>query len=376
MNTKQKLTIYPFSVQLSSVVRHSRLLKEYDIVKLVSPVGWGLNGKDAGRADGGNNLGINVSSDFDASLDHCDTVLFADSYYTLDFEKYIYPKIMKAINAGKNIICTIDLEQDKQKELEVLCSQRERCFKYYGFKNCTYITPVFEIIRENLHKINTPVIFVTGLSEKTYKFEIQLSLRESLLGMGYKVSQVGTRSYCEIFGIHSFPEFMYDTTITESKKVVIFNRYIKEIENKEKPDVIIIGIPGGIMEFNDEFTNRFGILAFEVSHAVTPDVSVLSIPYDEYKPESLENLSKSVKYKFGFDINCFNITNNQPDWLAISKGVEISFLTVELNFVDEKLKSFQCINTPVFNILNKDDPHRMADYLIDKLADYGEMQSV
>jgi peptide maturation system protein (TIGR04066 family) len=124
--------------------------------------------------------------------------------------------------------------------------------------------------------IDTPVIFVLGTGERTNKFEIQLALRENMMKMGYKASQVGTREYCELLGFHSFPRFMFGNGISEISKIASFNRFIKSLERDECPDVIIIGVPRGIMPFNNRLPNGYGILAYEVSQAVTPDSTVYS----------------------------------------------------------------------------------------------------
>lgn len=376
MGIHEKLAIYPFNEQFNPILRHETLLNRYEIVHLISPAGWGLGGMDAGYADGGRCLGKIVTNNFDEALESCDTIVFIDSYHQLDFKQYIYPKIKQSVEASKNIICILDLEPIVVEETGNLCKNNGVYFKYFGSKKDHNEVPNYNITRENIYKINTPVIFVLSISEKTHKFEIQLTLRESLIGMGYKVSQVGTRSYSNMLGFHSFPEFMYGTSVTDSMKIVMFNRFIKAIEDNEKPDVMIIGIPGGLLPFNDEFTNRFGILAFEISNAVTPDASVLCLPYNEYKQEDLEHLFISIRYKLGFDIDCYNLSNIQPDWMNIAKGVEVSFATISSDFVDEKRANLQKAGLPIYNVLNPEDAEKIVLKLVDKLADFGEMQYV
>ena len=71
---KNRLLIYPYDLQFCPIVRHKKLLEDYEIMALVSPRGWGLTGKDGGSADNGGELGINVSSDFENNLVLCDTI--------------------------------------------------------------------------------------------------------------------------------------------------------------------------------------------------------------------------------------------------------------------------------------------------------------
>ncbi|MCS4481257.1 TIGR04066 family peptide maturation system protein [Clostridium botulinum] len=187
-----------------------------------------------------------------------------------------------------------------------------------------------------LEKIQTPIIFVLGTGDRSGKFEIQLCLRENLMQMGYKVSQVGSRNYCELMDFHSFPQFMYSTEITEEEKVIYFNNFIKDIELNDNSDVIIIGIPGGIMPFNDKYTNGFGILAYEISQAVKPDAAVFTTLYEDYNKEYFESIDNTIKYKFGFEIDCYNLSNIQFDWMKFENLNEQFYITLDYNFISKR----------------------------------------
>ena len=95
------------------------------------------------------------------------------------------------------------------------------------------------------------MVFVASVIENTNKFDVQLGLRKFLQEEGYKVSQIGTKEYCELFGFHAIPEFMYANQLSEADKIVWFNRICKSIELQEKPDIFIIGVPGATMVFNE-----------------------------------------------------------------------------------------------------------------------------
>ncbi|AGK99602.1 TIGR04066 family peptide maturation system protein [Clostridium pasteurianum] len=369
---KNKVMIYPFDIESAPLIRHNNLINEYDIVAAVSPNGWGFNGKDIGNVDSGELINLKISSDFDESLKNCDTVFFNEPSRNIDFNKFIFPHIMKAVNSLKNIICTIELEQKIINEISSICTKNNKLFKYFPNKDMDTKKP----LSEKIYTIDVPVIFVVGLSERTNKFEIQLNLRENFKKMGYKVSQIGSRHYCELFDFHSFPRFMYSTLITESEKIILFNYYIKSISIKENPDIIVIGIPGGTMPFNYEFTNRFGILAYEISQAILPDVVALSLPYSNLSKDFFDLISKSYKYKFGYDIDCYNISNSYFNLQGSQLARTPQYITLDYKFIDEKKKIYTDINTPIYNILNSEDPEKMAEFIINKLQEYGKNQIV
>lgn len=372
MENKYKTMIYPFDIESVPLLRHSNLIDNIEFTHVVSPNGWGISGKDVACEDGGQPVGITIDSDFAKSLEDCDTVMFSDYSRKMNLNKFIYPKIIKAAESSKNIICTIKLENEMIDNISEICNKNNKLFKYFSDNCDKVISPP----TEKIYPINTPIIFVAGLGERTHKFEIQLRLRENLKEMGYKVSQVGTRSYCELMGFHSFPKFMYSKSITESEKVTLFNYYIKSVEAKEQPDIIIIGIPGGTMPFNYEFTNRFGILAYEVSQAIIPDVVVLSTLYENVSSEFFELISKSYKYKFGYNIDCYNIANASLNIDASRMAKSLQYITMDWNFINEKKKIYSKLEKPIYNILDKKDAKDMSEFLVNKLQEYGENEII
>lgn len=248
--------LYPFDLESAPILRHNTLLHGLEIKKAVSPKGWGYIGKDASLADGGHHIGLVVDGDFEQAIDNCETLLIVDSYNNFDFDEKIFPKIEFAAKHGIKIICARYLNDAERKKAENACRNSGSSFFYLNDQNSMQIkkNPGVQRIQ-----IDTPIVFVLGTGEHTDKFEIQLSLREELLKRGYKVSQIGSRSCCKLFGFHSIPEFMTSTGISEGDKIICFNNFVKQIELNEKPELIVIGIPGGAMEIDNMFNNNYEI---------------------------------------------------------------------------------------------------------------------
>lgn len=371
----RKLMIYPYDDEFNPVLKHKDLLEGYRISEVVSLKGWGFCGKDAGITNARDKLGFLVTNEFADRLNQCDAVLFCETRIPVDFDKIILPKVDLAAKYGKSILFAAKLEGQDYDEVLRKCNENNVDFKYFHNGGKVWDDGNIGRFEESLLDIFTPVIFVFGTSQRTNKFDIQLSLRKSFMDKGYRVSQIGSRNYCELLGFHSFPSFM-SSNRSEDSKILMFNRYVKEIELTEAPDVIIIGIPGGVIPFNTKFTNKFGIFAYEVSQAVTPDASIFSSLYNEYRAEYFSMLSASVKYKLGYDIDCFNLSNNIFDWIDSDYNGKEVYVTVSADIVDEKLKDFDKLDTPVGNVLNDDSAERMAEFLMDKLAGYAETECV
>ncbi|SHJ38143.1 peptide maturation system protein, TIGR04066 family [Clostridium cavendishii DSM 21758] len=373
MKIKNKIVIYPYDIQSTPLLRYRHLLNDYEIIGVVSPKGWGLNNKDASSADGGPNIGIIVNDKLENLFDKCDTVIFIESENKLDFNKVIYPKILKSIDAGKNIICNLELENDILSKIKLRCRENNVSFKY-NFPHLNSNNS--KITSEEIYEINVPVIFVLGITERTNKFNIQLALRDKFLNEGYKVSQIGTKNYCEIFGFHSFPRFMFDPNITENEKIISFNYLIKDIEQAEKPDVIIVGIPGGTFPINKMFTHKFGILALEVSLGIKPDAAVFSVLYEDYYPEYFEQISNSIRYKFGFEVTCFNQSNTQLDWLTSKDQRRLVYNMLDSFFIDKKISNFSNLDKNILNVLNPNSSELIGSLILDNLADNSSIESI
>lgn len=372
---KKNLLIYPFSREVSPLVRHSHLISDYHISDIVSPKGWGFNNKNAGFIDKVEDNSLTITDNFENSLTMIDTVLFCNYPKDFKLDDVIYEKIKFAIDQKKNIINLLPMENTINENFKHLANKNKLSYVTYE-TNKAKIDKDLNIQEESLEEIQTPVIFVLGLGELTNKFDIQLALREGILKMDYKVSQVGTKNYCELMGFHSFPNFMFNKNLLEKEKILLFNRFISRIETEENPDVIVIGIPGGIMPINTTFTNNFGILAFEVSQAIKPDAAILSVFYEDFKEEYFNNLNLSATYKLGFSIDCFHLANVKFDWSSSKLEQKMKYITINPYMIEEKKKKISNVEFPLFQVFNKNDRGKIVDCVINKLAYYGEMQVI
>ena len=164
-------------------------------------------------------------------------------------------------------------------------------------KDIIYIKQVQSIEKEQINSISeeqrldVPVIFIAGVTSYTEKFHVQLALRSRFLDNGYKVSQIGSKEYSALFGFHPYPLFM-NVPMDNTERILLFRKYVKYIELLEQPDVIVLGIPGGIMGVNRKHHFDFGMTAYMVSQAVEPDYVIMNMLYSQnYTKEQLEEIN-------------------------------------------------------------------------------------
>lgn len=358
---KKKAVIFPYNAECAPIIKNKELLVNHDIIACVVPVGYGFQEKDAALAYGGEDTGI-IVKDFSIKELDFDDLLICES--SSDFNSIIMPQIEVAAKRGKNIIFLYDLEESYRKLIDGMR------IKYTVFSNRIMDTSKLAENENDIIRISVPVIFVASVIENTNKFDVQLGLRSFLQKEGYKVSQIGTKEYCELFGFHAVPKFMFENQFSENRKIVLFNRVCKSIELQEKPDVFIVGVPGATMVFNEAITNNFGIIAFEMSNAVYPDTTIMCVPHECYDVDFLKMIQTSSKYKLGMQVDCFNMANKHFDAVRSKDEKRLSFITIDTKQVDKRIADLNKESKIlIYNSFNAKSAMEMYSYIIDKLSE-------
>lgn len=375
LTAKKRAILYPYDLESFPLIRNLELVEKYELVDVISPAGWGFIGRNAGGIYGVETK-LTVKNDFEEALENCEAVIFTGSYIELDYERLIKPKILAAIHGRKDVICTMKLSEMQVEEIRNQIGQKDLEF-IYNYNISEIKKSDSQVIKDySLKEPKAPVILVMGNGERANKFDIQLSLRRLFLKNNYKISQIGSKDYCELFGFHSFPQFMYNCNHDDVDKILLLNQYINLLDKREKPDVIIIGVPGGNMPYNEKFHNHFGLLNYMVSQAICPDFVIFSTLYEDYPMEYYEQIKVSVKYKLGYDINCFNLANTKINWESTMGKDSMQYISLDKPFITDKISKYQNNKIPIFNTLDDDSMLDMFEYTIDLLQKNSQAESV
>ena len=358
MNDEAKKIIsafYPYTNEFYSIDKYADAIVDFDVVFFITPPG----------------ITVPLSSHKITNTlpdENIDTLLLGyDSYYSMQFDKTYFKIIKEAIDRGINIcfisdVSKLDIEHVldyNQKHNNVKNSMVRSGAHYKNFT--TDISPI-------IVPINCPVVFVTSAMEHTRKFEVELGLYISFLKKGYNVQLVASKPYAEIFGVFPFPNFMFNEAL-EKSKIINFNVFLKSIEYNTNPDLIIVGIPGTIMKFNNNIVNNFGITALEISRAVRPDIVVFNLNYDpNYDNESLECVYSECSHIFGVSPSCVCIADSQLDTSMVSNGV-LTFLYASDEKVDELASSLTNDKRIVVPALSNQGIETVAEFMEDILSD-------
>ena len=368
---KMRLVIYPYSAEFDPVLRHVSLLnKEFEICASVAPAGWGLSGKIITAKSGEKSW--NVESDLeDNIIDGADTVFIPDVNATEKAETQIIKEVIKVLPRLRNVICSASLTESNLKLLQSSCEQSDCTFDNLSkAKELKGYEPLNKLPLDTpLKYIDVPIVAIAGLWERSDKFEVSLALREKFIQNNYRITQVGSRNYCEMLGFHSLPDFLFNSDMDAVSKIINFNRWIKQLEQSEKPDIILLTIPGAIKNLNEKFTNGFGVLPHIMLQGVMVDFFVFCTMYDWSSIKLLEEFSIMCRYKYDCDIDCFHMSNMFFDLGASDEKEKVVLNHINREAVTAALeKGFKESPIPIYNIFDDGSCDKIFNLIESKLS--------
>jgi len=296
------------------LVRYAHNIAEYDCaIPIVEEGSVYSVANDISHIDGGSSCGVFATTDFIASLPEASGVFFDNSSgksaETADF-------ISVAEAQGKRVhYCGDHIDEVRVGNINI-------CRLAYP-ELTEDVAPT-----HRLHEIPVPVVLVLGQGQRCNKFDIQMGLRNAFIYREYKVSQVGTKPYSELFGFHVLPQV---SGAPLWKKIILYNRYFRELVKKEEPDVLVVGAPGGTMPIDERHNELFGETAMAVSKSLRPDVTILSTYYGKIDDEYIENAINYAKYALDAQVGYFHLSNTK---LVVDQDTKlIHYLTTPSNKV-------------------------------------------
>ena len=289
---KKKMAIYPFNnecIVFSEFV--NEISDKYIFCEAAAPRSWYYSSKKINTSKGEYTV-KNSIRDFEQK---CDVLLIPDFGELFFAEESIAKEICKHTDKFSEIISDAYFSEDSIMMIEEKCKATGCTFR--NLKNISDNIKLPEI-SQYICRNNVPIIAVAGTWDNTDKFFVQLQLKRKLETIGYKVSLIASREYAELFGAHRFPEFMLCQHQPENIKPVVFSEYIHKLEETEKPDVIIVGVPGPIHSLSEKVTKGFGILPYITFQSICPDFFIYcSLLFD--KKEIMEDEGMLCAYRLG-----------------------------------------------------------------------------
>ena len=221
---------------------------------------------------------------------------------------------------------------------------------------------------KQLVPINVPVIGILGDGKLTDKFQIQIALDKSFKRLGYNVLSITAKEYADFLGMSLIPNFIFEPMYL-SDKIVALNQYFYNIIFHLKPDLVLLNIPGGALPISEQYVKEFGEFAYTLCNALSPDILIRTLYFNNYDSPFFENDIRQIKYRY----------NVAPEYYCISSTSlvyppslmdELGYLKVEPMVKQQVIKNIRSLDLPcdIFEYDNTSDVDHICDKMIQSLA--------
>ena len=276
--------VYPYSNDFYPLTEDSGLLN-INICKVVYPRGWKKNICVP--------EGIQDSTNFFEAVEDSEGVIIADIKKWAYLYNDIIEKIEKTLSSGLKVICCSELNPQ---DLSRFGMQ-----KNFQYLNC--FDDISGFNKKPYQIQDCPVICVGNLFREMSNSDIVSKISIALKKKGYTVLTIipDDRNYL-LTDYKVFSDKFFSTCPVD-EYVITYNNFINSLQAAHTADVIVIGLPDGMINYSDYCSGGNGIRNFILSQAISVDYFVLNSPLDVMDIEGFHLLSNTFKYRFGFDID-------------------------------------------------------------------------
>lgn len=351
----KRLLIYPFLKQHFAFIRALTHSSELEVGTLCSYEGSGLIGKDVAYAVNRRPFGMRVEGNPLEHLESNDVLVLLPEFPQNETSLKL-KLLQRAKELNKEIYCYCSLSKDYNIKLNNIED------------NALGLFNVMKSLIGDLIPISTPTVFVGGLIEDGDQLEVAVSITQELRNAGYSVSCFSNYAYMELCGLHSY-QFVVDEYINNAPIMAKnLNQFVNAVINVDKPDIIVVQVPGVTIRYNDSIIGDLGIYTYLFAQVVGADFFICCTPFDNYNNAIYNALSEEFKHKFGFEINAVHVSNRLFDWPKTLEYVKESFFQVSEDDVDSYINSINSTTSiPVLNMVSSKISRRICDLIEERL---------
>lgn len=353
---KKKLLIFPFTYCNREIVMYRKYMEEYTLVAAVVQNKAELE-QIAEKSEKFED--ILITEKFEDALSVCDAVLFLENN---NMNASIYKNYMQKVeDSNKEVFfsnkCLKILDVSATGE-NMLSQKREQ--DRLQLPENTYIK-----------YIDIPVVGVMGLGDFCNKFCTEIEISYFFRKKGYKVIHFGSKDFNGTIGEKIYPDFLFNQGYSVTQRILKWNQYLFELCEREKPDLLILGLPGAIMPMNNKILNEFGEIPFIISNGIRIDVGVLcSYFHEKVDQKYLFEYKNYCKYKLNCDVKWICVSNSSCRFNPDSEESVLEYLHYEPERADEMVvEAGSGEKIILFNVLNESKREEMLQQLYNELTE-------
>lgn len=289
----EKLVLFPLNNDIEVLIKNWEENEQYQIVAVSSYY------EDRKRLDLlREEKAFYCSTDFIKCLEEADSVVFAENTMGYSYSGYS-ERVQQAQKAGKKIYLSATL-------LDNIKVDFENGDLHILQENMLLQNLDGEI---NIREIDVPIISVMGMGENCDKFNLQLKIRGVIEKQGYNVLTISSNVLGKFLGLEILPGFLFSRNISYPEKIKAFNLWIYRLLKKTKPDIILIGCPGGISEFENYETNFYGEIPLIIANSISIDAGFVTLYANmEQDVNSAKKISDFAMIKYNTEVEDYIIS--------------------------------------------------------------------
>lgn len=338
-----RYSVFPFTPEIEVLSRHLELLSDNDISNVIS-----FKEDIQQLKSFENRTHIPCTSSVDEGIEQADALVLLDNQQGFTWDKY-YDCIDAAISCSKPIYAgrmLIDNIPDTDRKIHI-----KRLENIHTLHN--------RYVDRRLFEIETPIIVILGMGENCGKFECQLEFKSLLDSQGHRAEHLSSNPLSALMGMKSLPDFLFDQDLSFPEKVLELNKYVFDLCSLERPDVLVIEMPSGIMPFTEKDTNYFGEIPLVMSSALPIDYGIETFYYRIDNTNSfLQQISQYALHRYQIRVPVFYMSRQMM--VREQEGHKIGQLFLSDKYIAQHPSALSLMdnvaaplknNTPVFQAL-------------------------
>lgn len=174
-------------------------------------------------------------------------------------------------------------------------------------------------------EINAPILAIGNfwIDAQNESLKVAELIYDQMAKIGYRVAILLEEELIE-----NVPSF--------SNNILNINKRIKKCEIEENPDLIIVVVPGNIVEVSDKLCGDSGTYLYMLSQSISIDSMIVNIPYFTELLQESQNVNNEIERIVGIKA----YINVLPKYLDIAVSEEegrADYLTLSTNFIIDKI---------------------------------------
>jgi len=362
----KKIVTFPYHPDVETLIRFRTSLQGYQLAGFLSY-----------KEDRNILSRLNKSIGFDGLADEdilcgCDALVILDNYRDYGKSKY-YRIIDEALKLQKEVLVTplaemqLDLTKYKDKYQLLKCIPDGISDKI-GENNSLSRA-------HKLQEIDIPIIGVIGVGKHCGKFESQLLLK-SILDEEYETALIASNSLGTLFGCYTLPSSLFRICEFQAK-IFEFNNFVEVVSENGIYDVVVIGIPEGIMPFEREEFHHFAEYPLVISSAVHIDAAILCTYFTiglsmEHEEQALRELVLFCESRFGLSVDIVSKSRVACE-VPLSEFERIIFEFLDQEFLGKHCSRFELSGFSLVNVWDRDSVNEVVDTLLLRLRENADV---